>query len=942
MRRDCWWGVVLGTLTFALAFPSAARGLPEALVLPRGEWYPLREQDRGYLCRYADQPLFVDPDLPEDPPHPRFSTRRHRFWGEWFSQADWEACERLARDSLFDGLAFFPRPHRARYWEAMATSPQRDFPMVPIAYSYSEDGSDLSRWWGKAVASPRAYRVNGKALILSYRFSGENSPARVQEKLARMTREFGDKAVFVCDLSRYLLNTDEFVDHGCLRPETAAKWREIIRDYLRVCGGVIVGDVFSVLGFEGAARNRVFNVRHYEEVVRLLREVCDEPEFRGKKLLGLAAAIAHDNTTRQFWTASEDGLRTLTESLRIAAAAEPDVLLLPEWDELNENTCVGPTLMNGFAVKRIINFFQSRLRRRPLRPLPGDDLARPNLVVSYRRNCSPGEKLVVDVLNVPDGARSGLCAVQIEVLGDQGETLFSPPMQRVDEAALAHLRFPLDSATLATQARAPRIVLRWRKGEETEVVAEGLSPINLAPANGWCLKEVHQPIRDLAPIVHAELVRQDEEISVSLASEEPLRYVFLQGNGEILHVAGNPNSAAARFQESATQAVFQVFAVRHQALDEQSGWAYRVKGVSSAAWLDWHGEHVGDTLTTDWIAMHGDPYFVRLPRSEVDRASVEFDFNGLFKGSVPLKTVWREGAYMLSGTNGAQFMVTRMRQSARYPSVANVKALSFRAPRAADQQSAVYYVTALTMSGRTWRSRPLVVEPASSEGKMTVFSSLDDRVRTIALPKARIPRLVYDFTPGTGDYLPTTDRFLHFATVLGGRYSPITLWNRTATSAMDYPEGFSPAYASGTVAQPQRVQESDGAWALDFRDANAFVAFPWETLPQNAAYRLVLRLKAGNLSGKVPFIVSKSVLNIVLENGEIVVNAPGLKAFRTGLKLTEGRWQTLCLEHGAETFVVRLDDQESSASARLRATFMSPFVLRFNGRIRDLVVDQGL
>ena len=898
MRSTC-------LLAAGLALSASARVLPETLVLPQCEFYPLREQDRGYLCRYADQPLFVDPDLPEDAPNPAFETRRHRFWGEWFSQADWNECERLGKDFGFDGFAFFPRPHRVRYWDAMEKSPVRDFVEVPIAADYAAGYEDAAKWIGFAAKSTRACRVDGKALILSYRLANRFDPGGLKALLDRVRADFGDTFLFVCDLSRYLANPE-------VPPE---KSRETVRAYLRACDGVIVGDVFSMVAFDGPARNRVFDSKHYEAVAKLLKETVDEPEFRGRKLLGLGACIAHENTTRQFWTASEDGLRTLTESLRIAASAEPDVILLPEWDELNENTCVGPTLMNGFSVKRILNVFQAHLKKRPLKPLAGDDLSKPNLIVSYRRNVSPGERLIVDVLNVPDGSRQGTVSVAVEILDESGARLVSFPAQKGDSSELRHFRFPVDSAALAEKARAPRVRGVWDDGTAKGEVCEGLMPIDLQPANGWCVKEVHQPIRDLAPMREAEIEVCDKRrdaaspkgvsvlekrrpaasdglsLKAKIACEEPIRFAFVTGNGDIQRVLGDPSGAAANFIEDESNVVFQVYGIRPEMLDLKR-FAYRVTGVTSATWLDRFGAHAGREFRTDWIAAIGDPYFLRIPRAEVGAAKLTVDFGEWFQGEIPLQAAFTEGAYMAGGRNGIQFMVTRFRRQTRYPLAANARELSFDVALDGDRASMSYWVEAVTTSGKTWRSRPFVVEPKSGLAQMKAFSAVDGTLRTVTLPSVRIPLIEYDPNPKTGAYLPTKGRHLHFATVLGGRFSPLTLWNRTSASSMDYPEGLSPDFGKVASAAPRLVKEADGRFSLEF-DGDDFISFPWETLPQNAAYALSMKVRPSDISGTFAMLTSKRLLDLAVEDGELVVSAPGVRNVRTGLRLVPDEWQDL-------------------------------------------------
>lgn len=294
---------------------------------------------------------------------------------------------------------------------------------------------------------------------------------------------------------------------------------------------------------------------------------------------------------------------------------------------------------------------------------------------------------------------------------------------------------------------------------------------------------------------------------------------------------------------------------------------------------------------------------------------------------------------MAGGRNGIQFMVTRFRRQTRYPLAADAKALSFDVVLDGDRASMAYWVEVVTMSGKTWRSRPLVVEPTSDLAQMKAFSAFDGTLRTVTLPSARIPMIEYDPNPKTGAYLPTKDRRLHFATVLGGRFSGLTLWNRTAASAMDYPEGLSPDFAKIESAAPRCVETEKG-FALDF-DADDFVLLPWETLPQNATYRLSMEVKPSKTADTFKMLTSKTVLNLTVDAGELVLSAPGVRGIRTGLKLVADAWQRLELEHQGDRFAVRLGERRFDTSAKLPATFMSPVALQFRGFVRNLAVDQA-
>ena len=912
--------LLFAAVTIVAAFCIEARVLPETLLLPQCEFYPLREQDRGYLYRYTDQPLLIDPDLPEDPPHPDFETRRHRFWGEWFSQADWNRAQEIAKDCGFDGFGFFPRPHRVRYWDAMEVSPVENFLSVPIAHNYSNDGSDLSKWFGHAVKSTKGYRVNGKALILSYRFANKNPPERLKMKMARMRREFGDTFMFVCDISK-ILNPDEALENGRLSDATVEKYKELIRSYLRVCDGVIVGDGFSVMKFD--RDEKVFFSSHYRQIVRLMKETVEEPEFKGRKLLGLSAIITHQNPTVEFWTANEDGLVTLTESLKIACEAEPDIILLPEWDEFNENTCVGPTLANGYSVKRVLRYFRHRLGKAELSPCKGDDTSLPNLIVSYRRNVSPGERLIVDVLNVPDGVRKGDIEVKVELLDLGGNVVFDGGVQNVRERELRHLRFPVDSASVSEKTRAAKVRVTWIKDGGAKVVEDGLHPISLLSAEGWCKKEVHQPLRDIAIVdATSRISMANGRVSASIKCSEPVRYAFLCGNGQIQHVAGATDSSCMRFREDASNAVFVVSGVSPAFIDRRK-FEYRLRGVSSAEWLDWRGVHTGCVFKTDWLSKVGDPYYVRLPKAEVAQALLDIDFGDVFKGSIPLEAAFKDGAYVLGGAKGAQFSVVRFKRQSRYPSVANCREISFDVAVDGDRPSMMYHVQVVTMDGKAWRSGPFVAEPHASSVEMTVKSAFDGTIRKVSIPRVRVPFIEYDFAADTGDFLPTSDRYLHFATVFGGQYSMATLWNRSSSGGTDAPIGTWPDWNKTVRSAPVRNKLADGSASFEFDGTDDFFILPWEAIPQNSGYKMTLELSLSDIDGRISLMSSKSLLNVSVEDGVVHVSAPGVKKISTGVKLEKDCRQTLSFAHYGNKFEVCVGGRRFSTAAKLPATFMS-------------------
>jgi hypothetical protein len=244
-----------------------------------------------------------------------------------------------------------------------------------------------------------------------------------------------------------------------------------------------------------------------------------------------------------------------------------------------------------------------------------------------------------------------------------------------------------------------------------------------------------------------------------------------------------------------------------------------------------------------------------------------------------------------------------------------------------------------------------VSEPETPSVTMTVKNACDGSLRPVVIPRSRVPRIEYDFASDTGDFVPTADRHLHFATVLGGQYSFATLWNRSSAGGTDAPIGVWPDWTKSVRTAPARTEEASGGDSLDFDGSDDFVIFPWEAIPQNSGYRMFFDLLPWDTEGKVALFVSKMLLNVSIENGMLHVSAPGLKKVSTGLELPKDRWSRVMLAHLGDRLEVTVDGKAFSAPAKLPATFMSPVAFGvplqgsgmkpFRGRLRNVVIDHA-
>lgn len=941
--------------------------LSEPLVVCQTQFYPTREQPRGYLGRYPDQPLLVDSDIPYDAN--RKGLRKRQFWGDYHSMADIDTMFAEGRSYGLDGFAFFPVAHRADLWRAQDSSVE-GVALAPIINFTGMANASIEKdivQLKLALANKRGPKVNGKTLILSYWCDRSNKPEELKAKLDKAHAEVGDGFVFMCATSWDRGNI-EWRRTGRLSGATVGKLKAHFRDYLRVSDGILLDGTMANHAYENSTR--VFAAAYHREVCRLARETVDEPEFRDRKLLGFTLSLGHQNAYHQSHTANAMGTRTLRESFENAIAAKPDVILIPEWDECNESTSWKPTLYNGYSTKRLYRYYDAVLRGRPQTTMAGDDTSVPNLIVSYRRLIAPGEWLYFEVVNVPDGSRDGTVECSLELTDAAGETICELPAKELREDALSTAWWDVSSEKLAERTRVVGVRLRWRKNFfRRGTIDEGLQPIDIAPANSWCLKDVKQPIRDLAPVTDCEFGWDGEKVRARVSCDEPIRHAMLVGNGWIQYIH-NPSDPCTCFREDDAWAAFEVSSCAPKLVDiREKDFTYSVPGVPEAEWLCRKEVTAGETYRTDFIGLSSDPVYLRLPRAKLDDAKMKIDFRGRqdgnavdFRGEVDLGKAFAEQAVSVGTTGCVEFAVARFALQSRYPSALNSREFAFEVKPDADRASMTYCLQLVTMDGKTWRSKPLVRERASGPVVTHVWSALKQAAVEVKLPRSRVPRLEYDFSPRAGDVVPVGSGERHFFGLAGAPQSLVTLWNRgsEATGCIDPRGGL---FTAGCETHPRRERCADGEWALVFDGACTYVSLPHETLPQWAGSSVSLEVNpdaAGAARAETVLGSRRSnrsgVFDLVLDRGEPVVRCTSVDAvestvateLRSGVKLTPGAWHRIGVCNDAATLTLTVDGKAVSKPLPMPGLFMNTTFLGgaekngtsfFTGKVRKLVID---
>lgn len=299
---------------------------------------------------------------------------------------------------------------------------------------------------GKALAMPNAFRLDGRVVLTRYPSITVERPKELdfwpEFRKALDARYGADRFV----LMPYVTFTRSR-DHE-LRGTPAAdeRTRENIRGILRRTDGL-----YYTLGEEMFTRRRYERPDiHDDVVVPLVRGVLAEPEFRGRKYLGMGIRQGHENDYRWCYGIDSTGTKLLRDSMASVARMKPDFVLCPEWDEQNENTHFRPLVSDGYVTARTMRYWADVLAGRTPDMFPGDDPSVPNLIVSYRKSLIAGEPIEVEVVHVPDGTAKGReLTVAFGWKTPDGRTIRRYPPRTLSTSRMDEARFVTPSVELA-------------------------------------------------------------------------------------------------------------------------------------------------------------------------------------------------------------------------------------------------------------------------------------------------------------------------------------------------------------------------------------------------------------------------------------------------------------------------------------------------------------
>ncbi len=879
--------------------------VPRTLVFSRSQMkYGL---ERNYYHTWSDRPLFV--------------SREYRTPGKYLTPLG--SYKRMLQEVVkydIDGLAFFPETKdRMAMFEATDEAAVDGIGLLPeFLARLSEESIEMkAEIIEKALKNGRTARINGKVLITSYN-AGSASPQEWSKALSALHQRFGDTFLFLPALVNGASMRKFYTAGEPIPRELIEKERAVLRSYLDVSDGIY-------FNYPPAFRNqdRTFDAAFYRDIfIPVFKSVLNEPAYR-HKYLGLSAYRSHLNPDRGN-SLVEDYTRTLRASFEAAMEAKPDVLILPEWDEVNENTSWRPTIYGGTTSQRIVRYYMSRIRQKEPTPRPGDDETIPNLILSTRKIMTLGDKLVVELLNVPDSVESYRYSAEVSLLDEKGRLAHTFAPVEFDSAKLQEHRLHLPSEKLA-QARVlvPTLKLRGYKGKNADY-ERGFHPIQLRATWNWDDLAVRQPLRDLLQPGHVSLSWKEEGresgslvLSGSVASPEELALVEILADDDEVY-AVDPSDEFFRNDPEREILLVEYKSINHQEIEG----VVTLKNAIAKWSLNGAPLHQGKTAADmednrltlkSPVSLHHRWIAIALPKSAIGHAELDFDFDKA-KFSVPVREVFEKKMMVRDFKNGLQFTMAPYRKQIDMPRHLDKKEASLEVRVWPEIATEIYYMRLTSKSGKIFRSRPLLVPKGSDlpEKTLRIYSDTQRRGIDVQVAGDRIPDLKYDFTPERGAMLFTQAGRPFWAT-LGGFVNTTTGRGNTASLFPDYPKPVAhsaPEWVTG-----------EGRPFLRFRGAGNFLALPREAIPRNGSFTIEFEVQPSDTVNQTLLecrIATRTTgLALKLRGGKLYALFHG--EFPTNLAVPAGDWSTVRVSYNFEELTLSVNGSKETFPVALPA-----------------------
>ncbi|MBQ6471279.1 MAG: hypothetical protein IJJ33_04805 [Victivallales bacterium] len=744
-----------------------------------------------------------------------------------------------------------------------------------------------------ALNSEAVLKWQGKVIVSSYH--GEvYTPEEWRELLKPYREKYGDKVLFTAELRNcaYRINSSYNKHGGFLTAEEVEEYKARIRSYLEVVDGINFSGSNHLTGREAGYPENVFNAECYARfIVPIFASVLAEPAYNGRKLLGLSAHRGYAQVRHTGSNIDEMCTRGLRQSLQAALSANPDYIIMPEWNELNENTHLQPLVGNAKSTTRVVNAIMGRTTR---------DVERiyPNIIFSARQENDLSWPVPIELLGLPD-AGGGPSQVTLRLLDAQGKLVKAFPPHTFSHRAIEEDFHLEESAPYAgSRILIPELEITWEG--RTCVIRDGLPCIRLSTPPVQLQTYVKIPLRDLpAPdCLQASLRIQDGMVTATgrFHFPENLAYLELLANDTPIAALSDKDDYAAPpgkillcWQRSGplvsglNSGDLSITAVKG-AIEARTPHVYGMAGMAVP-------QQTGNTLSgpIGGGSFCRECFFFATPD-----AVLEVSERGEAT-TVAVSQVLRHGRYRVVDSHGVSWQLLQMKDLPEMPFPLDRESGDFAlAAQLSDRFNAVYCIRAVTREGRVFRTLPMVANgPDGPPVDFPVFDLLKDARAVREIPQSLVRDLRYVFSPEAGTLMLAEDGRREHDAVLGG---------------FDYRTHSAPGW--NVLLAPQWRQYGDGKWELVFAKGAGILLGP--PVFSRSAFLVEMDVQFDNVEDQTVLAAIGERLTLQVKKGRLLGSiTPAAKRLRwtapKDCRLEAGRFYHLALRYDLETLTCEVD-----------------------------------
>ena len=895
--------------------------------------YPLSKA--SYLHRWYDRPLYQNSGLA------RFS-RKDAMVSDVEAQALRSALER----GKVSGVAsLLNNSGRTTFFKTSSDNNMRLHGELFVPGSMAVVKEKYLPIAERMLAASNVFRFKGEPVITFY-------PARTDVGYIKDIRqvfqaEFGDKFALV----PYVLFCDEHKFNPYKGPLTASDieaMTEDLRSRLRIGDGILISDLDHFV--QDGKTDASFG---FKVMLPILHKIFSEPEFK-EKFLAYGLIQGHENHYRWTYSRDSEGVAALRKELEFVAALRPDICLLEEWDEVNENTSYRPMVNTGWSSLRLIRYFAEKIRGEKYTAFPGDDLSVPNMILSYRRRLLAGETAEYQVANIPDQTPARDYRISLTLADVKGGVIkrFEPKTLKSTECAEASFTVPA-AELLRHQLVKPHLEISWDGGKY------------IAPDSFWaqelCADWNHDwqwakhPLREQIAGVKADYTITPYEngllrLKGKITSPVPMAQAEILDGSDTVWMADN----LPALRESDDEAVVRIEFEGLAQFDFQM--TIDVKNAPGAR--TGKGEKFPWTFERKrWPSNYASSFFVRLPKKEIDKAVIDIQVPGLFKESILVKEIMEKqilGFY--SAKHGLHMVLSRYNSQDRIPEHVDRKEVGFDCfVIPGDVKKSVFSLRVIDKQGNTWRGgeKSLYV-PSGEKREFHVYDKTVKSAVKVSADENLLTPMTFDFAPGLGTVVPNPAGRKYYGIMNGctplvsgigaGEFGYGSLRFYAMVKEKTYPE------------LPRRIRESDGGWSLEFAN-HSYLSLPMQVVPMHAGYKISMKIWVPKHFPQKQFIFGSGSHGFMLAvvDGTIIAQmfldnrfwkvGSGTVFAESGGKLIPGKWNDVIVVYDQTNFRVDLNGEPgvplevSGNQMRPKAGILGggeDLKSSFTGKIKDL------